>query len=55
VLGGLGSIRARWLGALAIGVAEELSQLALPPDYRTVVGFLAILLVLSLRPSGILG
>jgi branched-chain amino acid transport system permease protein len=55
VLGGLGSIPGAVLGALAIGVAEELSQLVLPPDYRTVVGFLAILLVLSLRPAGILG
>jgi len=55
VLGGLGSIPGAVLGALTIGVAEELSQLALPPDYRTVVGFVAILLVLSFRPSGILG
>jgi branched-chain amino acid transport system permease protein/neutral amino acid transport system permease protein len=55
VVGGLGSIPGAILGALAIGVAEELSQLALPPDYRTVVGFLAILLVLSVRPSGLLG
>jgi branched-chain amino acid transport system permease protein/neutral amino acid transport system permease protein len=55
VLGGLGSIPGAVLGAMAIGVAEELSQLALPPDYRTVIGFLAILLVLSFRPSGILG
>jgi len=43
------------IGALAVGVAEELSLLVLPPDYRTVVGFLAILLVLTLRPRGILG
>jgi len=55
VLGGLGSIPGAVLGALTIGVAEELSQLVLPPDYRTVVGFLAILLVLSFRPAGILG
>ena len=55
VLGGLGSIPGAVLGALAIGVAEELSQLALPPDYRTVIGFLAILLALSFRPSGLLG
>ena len=55
VVGGLGSIPGAVLGALAIGVAEELSQLALPPDYRTVVGFLAILLVLSFKPRGIMG
>jgi branched-chain amino acid transport system permease protein len=55
VLGGLGSIPGAVIGALAIGVAEELSQLALPPDYRTVVGFVAILLMLGFRPTGILG
>ena len=43
------------VGALAVGIAEELSLLVLPPDYRTVVGFLAILLVLTFRPRGILG
>jgi branched-chain amino acid transport system permease protein len=55
VVGGLGSIRGAVIGALTIGIVEELSQLALPPDYRTVVGFIAILLVLSFRPRGILG
>jgi branched-chain amino acid transport system permease protein/neutral amino acid transport system permease protein len=55
VVGGLGSIPGAVVGALTVGIAEELSQLALPPDYRTVVGFVAILLVLSFRPRGILG
>ena len=55
VVGGLGSIPGAVVGALAVGIAEELSLLVLPPDYRTVVGFLAILLVLTLRPRGILG
>jgi branched-chain amino acid transport system permease protein/neutral amino acid transport system permease protein len=55
VVGGLGSIPGAVVGALTVGIAEELSLLVLPPDYRTVVGFFAILLVLSLRPHGILG
>lgn len=55
VVGGLGSIPGAVIGAVTIGIAEELSQLVLPPDYRTVVGFIAILLVLSFRPRGILG
>ena len=55
VVGGLGSIPGAVIGALSVGVAEELSLLVLPPDYRTVVGFIAILLVLTLRPRGILG
>ncbi len=55
VVGGLGSVPGAVLGALTIGVGEELSVLILSPNYRSVVGFLAILLVLVVRPRGILG
>jgi branched-subunit amino acid ABC-type transport system permease component len=55
VVGGLGSIPGAVVGALTIGLGEELSLLILAPAYRTVVGFAAILLVLTLRPRGILG
>jgi branched-subunit amino acid ABC-type transport system permease component len=43
------------VGALTIGVAEELSLVSLPPAYRSAVGFAAILVVLTLRPRGLLG
>jgi branched-chain amino acid transport system permease protein len=55
VLGGLGSVPGAIIGALVVGVGEELSLLILSPAYRTAVGFLAIFLVLTLRPRGILG
>ena len=55
VVGGLGSIPGAVVGALAIGIGEELSLLVLSPAYRTAIGFMAILLVLTLRPRGILG
>jgi branched-chain amino acid transport system permease protein/neutral amino acid transport system permease protein len=55
VVGGLGSIPGAVVGAFVIGVGEELSLLAIAPAYRSAVGFLAILLVLTLRPRGILG
>jgi branched-chain amino acid transport system permease protein/neutral amino acid transport system permease protein len=55
VVGGLGSIPGAVAGALAIGIAEELSLLWLAPAYRTAVGFLAILLMLTLRPAGLFG
>jgi branched-chain amino acid transport system permease protein len=55
VVGGLGSIPGAAVGALAIGFAEELSLLALPATYKSAVGFLAILVVLTLRPRGLLG
>ncbi|MCK6453539.1 MAG: branched-chain amino acid ABC transporter permease [Alphaproteobacteria bacterium] len=55
VVGGLGSIPGAVVGALTVGVGEELCLLFLSPDYRSAVGFTAILLVLTLRPRGILG
>src|SRR5437016_4230211 len=55
VVGGLGSIPGAVVGALTVGVGEELCLLFLPPNYRSAVGFLAILLVLVFRPRGILG
>jgi branched-chain amino acid transport system permease protein/neutral amino acid transport system permease protein len=55
VVGGLGSIPGAVAGAFVIGVGEELSLLVLAPTYRGAIGFLAILLVLTLRPRGLLG
>ena len=55
VVGGLGSIPGALIGALTVGIGEELCLLFLSPDYRSAVGFVAILLVLTLRPRGILG
>ena len=55
VVGGLGSIPGAVVGGLTIGLSEELSLLMLPATYKGAVGFLAILLVLTLRPRGLLG
>jgi branched-subunit amino acid ABC-type transport system permease component len=55
VVGGLGSIPGAVVGAILIGVAEELSLLVVAPTYKTAVGFIAVLLVLGLRPGGLFG
>jgi branched-subunit amino acid ABC-type transport system permease component len=55
VVGGFGSLPGALVGALLVGVGEELSLLVLSPAYRSAIGFLAILVVLTLRPRGILG
>jgi branched-chain amino acid transport system permease protein/neutral amino acid transport system permease protein len=55
VVGGLGSIPGAVAGAVVVSLAEELSLLVLPATYKSVVGFLAILFVLTLRPRGLLG
>jgi branched-subunit amino acid ABC-type transport system permease component len=55
VLGGLGSPAGALLGAFLIGIAEELSVLVVGSPYRSAVGFFAILIVLTVRPRGLLG
>ena len=55
VLGGLGSIPGAVAGAFLIGIVEEFTVLALAPAYRLAVGFIVILVVLVIRPSGLLG
>ena len=55
VVGGLGSIPGAVLGALFIGVFEELSLVIVAPSYRSVMGFVAILVMLLVRPQGIFG
>jgi branched-chain amino acid transport system permease protein len=55
VLGGMGSIPGAVIGGLAIGVIEATSTLVLPTDYKDVVVFGTIVLVLLLRPQGLFG
>ncbi|MBV8413312.1 MAG: branched-chain amino acid ABC transporter permease [Alphaproteobacteria bacterium] len=55
VLGGLGSVPGAVLGALLIGMAEELSVLVVGSQYRAAVGFVVILAMLTVRPRGLLG
>lgn len=55
VVGGLGSIPGAVLGAMIVGIGEEMSALVLEPAYKSAVGFFAIVLVLTFRPRGLLG
>ena len=55
ILGGIGSAPGALLGALVVGVMEEVSTIAIPPTYKSAVGFAVILLALLLRPRGLLG
>lgn len=55
VVGGLGSIPGAVVGGLVIGLAEELSLLMIPATYKAAIGFLAILVILTFKPSGLLG
>ncbi len=55
VLGGIGSIPGAVLGGLVLGVAETFGGEWLGEQYKDVVAFTLLVLVLLLRPSGILG
>ncbi|MBE7196430.1 MAG: branched-chain amino acid ABC transporter permease [Parafilimonas terrae] len=55
ILGGLASPMAAVAGALVLGVAEELATTVLAPQYRTIVAFLVMAVILLVRPSGLFG
>jgi len=54
-LGGPGQPYGAMLGALVIGLATEVSAVFIPADYKYVVGFVALLVMLGVRPTGLLG
>jgi branched-chain amino acid transport system permease protein len=54
IVGGMGSITGAALGALVIGLAEQLG-LAYAPTYSVVFTFLIMAAVLAFRPQGLLG
>jgi branched-chain amino acid transport system permease protein len=55
VLGGIGNLRGAVLGGLLLGVAESLSVAFVQAAYIDVVAFGILVLVLLVRPTGILG
>jgi branched-chain amino acid transport system permease protein len=55
VVGGLGSPAGALIGGVLIGVVSELSSLWIPSDFKTVVALVALILVLLVRPQGIMG
>jgi branched-chain amino acid transport system permease protein len=55
VLGGIGNIPGAVLGGLLIGLAEQLTAGYLSPDYRDAITFLILIVILLMKPEGLLG
>lgn len=54
-LGGPGQAYGAMLGALVIGLATEVSAAFIPADYKYVIAFVILLVMLGVRPTGLLG
>jgi branched-chain amino acid transport system permease protein len=55
MLGGVGSLAGAALGGLLLGLAEALAAGLLSSQFKDTISFLILLLVLLLRPNGLLG
>jgi branched-chain amino acid transport system permease protein len=55
IVGGLGSMGGALLGGVLIGVSEALAGLFITPSAKSMVSFGLLILVLLLRPQGLLG
>ncbi len=55
VMGGIGNLRGALLGGLVLGVAENWGAALFGNQWRDVVAFVLLVLILLVRPTGILG
>jgi len=55
VLGGLGSVWGAYIGGLIVGVVEAFAGYYIDPSLRSAVWFVIFLVVLIVRPAGLLG
>lgn len=55
IVGGMGSLFGALLGGILIGVSEEMASVVLQPSLKTAFSFGLLIVVLLLRPQGLLG
>lgn len=55
ILGGIGTAYGTMLGAFVVGVAVEMSVLIVPPELKIAVGLLLLIVMLLVKPQGLLG
>jgi branched-chain amino acid transport system permease protein len=55
VLGGIGNVPGAMLGGFILGILESLGAGYLWPEYKDAFAFLVLVLILIIRPQGLLG
>ena len=51
----MGSVPGAVVGGMLLGVVESVSTLFVPTDYRDSIAFIAMVLILLVRPQGLFG
>ncbi len=54
-LGGVGNLKGTVMGGMILGIAESLVILALPTQYKMIVTFFILFLVILVKPEGLMG
>jgi neutral amino acid transport system permease protein len=54
-LGGLGTAFGALIGSIIVGILVEISTLWIPPDMKYVGALAVLIIILLIRPQGILG
>jgi branched-chain amino acid transport system permease protein len=55
VIGGLGSVPGAMVGGLALGIVESFGAFWFGPEHALTLSFILLLVLLFVRPGGILG
>jgi branched-chain amino acid transport system permease protein/neutral amino acid transport system permease protein len=55
ILGGIGNPYGAFLGAMIVGICQQVSTAWLLPAYKPAVAFVIMIIVLLVRPRGLLG
>lgn len=55
ILGGIGNPYGAMLGGIIIGISQEVSTAFIPSEYKVMVSFVVLIVLLLIRPQGILG
>ncbi len=55
VIGGVGSISGAMIAGLSLGIAENIASAYISSGYRDLIAFLVMILVLVIKPTGLLG
>ncbi len=55
VVGGIGDIRGAFLGGFLLGAVEILVVAVFPSTYRDLIAFTVLLIILSIKPTGLFG